>query len=89
MAGAEVTDIQINLVCCTQVLLQDIFCKEATQKDVALTYAMALKSEAQGADKPDWGQVNRAILARWSTAGLKRIKKLAWNQVSGIHKRPE
>ncbi len=27
----------------------------------------------------DWGKINRAILARWSPAGLRRIKELAHN----------
>jgi hypothetical protein len=85
------SDVQINLVFCTQVLLQDIGCKEATQKDIALTYAMALKSYSQGADKPDWEAINGAILARWSMSGLERIKKLAWDRLSGkaIHNQTE
>lgn len=77
------TDLQINLVCCTRVLLQDVSTKQATQKDVALTYAMAIKSEAQGADKPDWLTINTAILSRWKMSGLERIKKRAFDILSG------
>jgi hypothetical protein len=77
------TDIQINLVCCTEVILQDIGCKQARQKDVALTYAMALKSAAQGADRPNWKCINEAILARWKMSGLERIKKLAFDYCTG------
>lgn len=75
--------VTINLVCCTQVILQDIATKQATQKDVALTYAMALKSAAEGADAPDWRTINEAILARWSMSGLERIKKRAWDILEG------
>jgi len=72
--------IRFNLVCCTQTILHEI-ANKATQKDIALTYAMALKSQAQGADKPDWSKINHAILDRWSMSGLERIKKWAWNLV--------
>lgn len=74
---------QINLVCCTQVILQDLGAKECTQKDLALTYAMAIKSEAQHADKPDWPTINKAIIGRWSMSGLERIKKRAFDILSG------
>lgn len=74
--------MEMNLVCCTQVLLQDIGTKRATQKDVALIYALAIKSESAGADRPDWKQINEAILARWSMSGLKRIKDLAWRNLA-------
>ncbi len=71
-------EAQINLVCCTQVLLQDIGAEEVTQKDTALTYAMAIKSALDGADRPDWPTINQAIIERWGKRGLVRIKKLAW-----------
>lgn len=73
----------INLVCCTDVILQDVGCKQATRKDVALTYAMSIKSEAQGADKPDWPTINRAIIDRWSMSALEWIKKRAFDILSG------
>jgi hypothetical protein len=75
--------LQINLVCCTQVLLQDIATKQATQKDIALTYAMAIKSKHEGADDFDWQPINEAIIARWSMSGLERIKKRAWDILAG------
>lgn len=74
---------QINLVCCTQVIQQEVACKQARQRDVALSYAMAIKSAAQGADKPDWAAINGAILTRWKMSGLERIKKLAWDIARG------
>ena len=76
-------NLKINLVCCTMVLLQDVACRQMRQKDVALTYAMAIKSEAQGADKPDWKTINEAILGRWKMSGLERIKNLAFDYIDG------
>lgn len=75
--------LRINLICCTDVILQDVGAKEATRKDVALTYAMALKSQLDGADKPDWPTINKAILSRWSRSGLEYIKKRAFDIVTG------
>lgn len=74
---------QINLVCCTQVILQDLAAREVTQKDVALTYAMAIKSAAQKADAPDWETINKAIISKWSVRGLERVKKRAHDILSG------
>lgn len=45
-----------------------------TQKQIAQTYALALKSSWP----TDWGRVNRAIMAKWPK-GLKRIKEMAWS----------
>lgn len=74
--------MQINLVCCTQVICNEV-AQGLTQNDVALSYAMAIKSAAQGADKPDWPIINRAILSRWKMSGLERIKKRAIDIASG------
>lgn len=75
--------ISINLICCTQVLSDLAADKRITQKDIALTYAMAIKSAAEKADAPDWGIINGAILARWKMSGLERIKKRAFDILSG------
>jgi len=77
------SDIQINLICCTQVVCDLVTVKQATQKDVALNYAMAIKSAAQKADEPDWKAINGAILARWKMSGLERIKKRAFDILTG------
>jgi hypothetical protein len=76
-------DWTINMVFCTDTILQDVGAAEATQKDVALTYAMAIKSHAQGADKPDWSTINKAIIARWNMKALERIKKRAFDILAG------
>lgn len=73
----------INLVCCTDVILQDLGAAQATQREVALTYAMALKSQMQRADMPDWPAINKAIIARWNMKALERIKKRAYDILTG------
>jgi hypothetical protein len=75
---------RINMVGCTDAIVQEAGCKEATQKDIAMTYAMAIKSQAQGADTPDWPTINRAILSRWKMSGLERIKKRAVDLLRGL-----
>ncbi len=77
------SEYQINMVCCTDVLLQDIDAKEMTQRDIAFTYAMAIKSQAQKTDIPDWNTINKAIIARWNFKALDRIKKRAFDILEG------
>ncbi len=74
--------VQINLVCCTQVICNEV-ARGVTQKDIALSYAMAMKSEIEGADKPDWPTINGAIVDRWKIRGLKLIKNRAHNILAG------
>lgn len=69
--------MRIELADCENVLLNEIAMKEATRKDIAKTYALALRSSE--AERIDWGKVNRAIIARWSMAALTWIKKQAWS----------
>ena len=61
------------------VLLRETADPGCTRKDVALTYAFALR----GTRKPDWATVNEAIVARWSKSGLHWVKALAWAYVEG------
>lgn len=76
-------DFQMNLVCCTAVLLDEVAAKGVKRKDVAMTYAMAIVSHANKADVIDWRKVNAAITDRWSVSGLDYIKNLAWKIVEG------
>ena len=55
-------------------LLRHIGDQRIHQSEVADAYAMALVSS----EATDWPKVNRAIIDRWSLAGLKRVKRLAW-----------
>ena len=71
----SITQAKIELYDCTAVLLCEIRMKEIKQKDVACTYALALRSS----EINDWKSVNQAIINRWSMAGLKRIKEMAWS----------
>lgn len=70
-------ELRIELACCTSVLLNEISLRELKQKDVALTYAMAMRSS----ESTDWTKVNEAIIERWSQAGLQRIKTMAWKRI--------
>ena len=76
-------EFRINLVCCTDTICDLMKAKRPIQRDVASFYAMAIKSEAQKADKPDWPTINRAILTRWKMSGLERIKKRAFDILAG------
>lgn len=71
--GAELVD-------CENVLLGEIADKRLKREDVAQTYALTLMSSER--DQVDWFRVNRAIMARWSMAGLKWIKKRTWKIVT-------
>ncbi len=71
-----------NMLCCTDTICDEVKAGLG-QKDIAVTYALAIKSEAQGADKPDWRTINGAILARWKMSGLERIKKRAFDILAG------
>lgn len=46
-----------------------------TQKQIAQTYAHALKSSWP----TDWTRVNKAILDKWP-GGLEKVKELAWSE---------
>ena len=77
MAGGGYRAMKLELRCCTSVLLNEIGGLALPQKDVALTYAMALCSS----ESTDWKSVNEAIIGRWSRSGLERIKRMAWKQI--------
>lgn len=63
------------LVARTQTLLDEIARKRTTRKDVAKTYALAIRSS----EDTDWTAVNKAIIGRWSLSALKWIKGQAWS----------
>lgn len=50
------------------------------QRDVALTYALAMRD--QDLVPVDWKRANAAIAARWPK-GLVRVKQLAWKRLGG------
>jgi hypothetical protein len=67
--------LRIELAGCERVLLEEIAEPQFKRRDVAKTYALALRSSER--DRVDWGKVNRAIIARWSFHALNWIKEQA------------
>lgn len=56
------------------------------QKSVAMTYALAIRDEA---DVPvDWKRANEAIRRRWPK-GLQRVKQAAWRLLEAQARRIE
>lgn len=51
---------------------------EMKQRDVALTYALAIRDEDMV--PVDWKRANAAILKRWPK-GLQRVKEMAWRMI--------
>lgn len=70
-------NLQLELFCCTDVLLNEIAHKECKRDDVAAIYALAILSS----EKTDWKAVNAAIMKRWSVSSLNYIKTLAWKMI--------
>lgn len=66
-----------ELANCESHLLREIADPAMNRKDVAQSYALAMKSSER--DQIDWAKVNKAIMARWSASGLKWIKESAWS----------
>lgn len=67
----------MHLMCCEDVIENEIK-QGLRRKDVALTYAMALRSEAAGRET-DWKRINAAILTKWVKRGLTVVKNRAWD----------
>jgi hypothetical protein len=67
-------DYIMELACCESVILNEI-AQGCNQKQIAQTYALAMRSSWP----TDWAKVNKAIIERWSFAGLNRIKNMAWS----------
>ena len=65
---------KIEIACVEEVIENEIH-KGCTQKQVAQTYALGIRSSWP----TDWQRVNKAILNRWAASGLERIKKMAWS----------
>ena len=69
-----------ELMCCEKVILEEIQVHKFTQRQVAKTYHLAMRSEDAGVDnRIDWKRINEAIVRRWSVSGLERVKTMAWN----------
>lgn len=68
--------MQIVLSTPTETLLNEINVLKLTQKQVALTYALAIRYP----EGVDWPRVNQAIIERWSNHGLTQVKRMAWGE---------
>jgi predicted GIY-YIG superfamily endonuclease len=78
MGMAETTEVcRVELACCTQTLLREIAEPLTTRDSLALTYALAICSS----EGVDWGEVNAAIIRRWSLSALEYIKRKAWKRI--------
>ena len=64
---------RIEMGDCTNTLLREIAEPECKRRDVAQTYALAIRSS----EPTDWKAVNAAIIKRWSLSALEWIKKQA------------
>lgn len=71
--------VRIEMADCEATLLAEIADPAFTRKDVAKTYALALRSSERERGLIDWSKVNRAIIARWSPSALQWIKQKAWS----------
>jgi len=71
--GTETKIVRIELAGCTNTLLREIPDRDIMRRDVAKTYALAMRSS----EAVDWGRVNAAIVERWSVSGLEWIKRQA------------
>lgn len=67
-------DVTYHLACVEMVVESEI-AHGCSQKSVAKTYALALRSTWP----TDWKRVNEMIVAKWGQKGLERIKRLAWS----------
>ena len=63
-------------------ILGEIEDRAFTRDNVAKTYAFCIRQRHE----VDFDIVNRAILKRWSPAGLLYIKKRAWQWLAGREK---
>ncbi len=70
----------MQLMCCEMVIANEIE-QGVPLKDVALTYAMAIQSQAAGR-QTDWVAINAAIVAKWGARGLSDVKDIAWKIIS-------
>lgn len=71
------SDLEVFMVGCVGVILNEIK-QGCTQKQIALSYAFAINTDAAKVETVDWVAINTAITERWSKTGLERVKTMAW-----------
>jgi hypothetical protein len=71
--GTKANAVRAELADCENTLLRDIADLTMKRKQIAQTYALAMRSS----EEINWGRVNTAIILRWSASGLAWIKRQA------------
>lgn len=66
--------VKVEMVCCQEAILEELANNE-TQREIAKTYWFAIRSSWP----TDWKVVNAAIVAKFGSNGLERIKEMAWS----------
>ena len=79
--GWKSTDIRFCLADPTGQIERECAEPAMKQKDVALTYALAMRDEE--IVPVDWRRINAAIRNRWPK-GLERVKKMAWQRFATV-----
>ena len=70
--------MNIIILDATETLLNEIASNKFKQKDISLTYSLAIMSNRH----TNFKKVNEAIIKRWSIAGLISIKEAAWKNIA-------
>ena len=65
--------MSLELANCTNHLLREIADPRMHRRDVAQSYALAMRSS----EATDYATINAAIIARWSLSALEYIKNQA------------
>ena len=65
--------MSLELANCTNHLLREIADPRMKRRDIAQSYALAMRSS----EMTDYAAVNKAVIARWSLSGLGYIKRQA------------
>lgn len=81
MSEAREANFRVYLADPTGQIERECADRAMTQKDVALTYALAIRDE--DVVPVDWHRANAAIRNRWPK-GLERVKKLAWKRFAEV-----
>jgi hypothetical protein len=69
--------MKVYMADCTNHMLREIGDPQFTRRDVAQSYALAMRTHHDGLEVVDWAAVNAAILGRWSRYALEWIKTQA------------
>lgn len=62
-------------IACVEDVIENEIAQGLSEKQIAQTYALALRSSWP----TDWKRVNESIIKKWSAEGLAKIKQLAWS----------